>query len=244
MPDAPKLYTELASWFHLMTRPEDYAEEADFARKLILESFPGRSGTVLELGSGGGNNAFHLKRDFQLTLSDVSPDMLETSRRINPECEHVVGDMRGLRLGRRFDAVFVHDAIGYMLRPADLRAALATAREHCRPDGVLVVMPDYMRETFRPGVHHGGHDGVGRSLRYFEWTFDPDPQDSTYTVDFVYMLRQESAPVRVIHDPHTCGLFPRDLWLQLLREEGFAKLSVVADPWGREVLCASSASLR
>ena len=31
------------------------------------------------------------------------------SRSINPECEHVQGDMRTLRLGREFDAVFVHD---------------------------------------------------------------------------------------------------------------------------------------
>jgi SAM-dependent methyltransferase len=241
MPDAPKLYTELASWFHLMTRPEDYAEEADFARKLILENFPGRAETLLELGSGGGNNAFHLKKDLQLTLSDLSPDMLDTSRRINPECEHVVGDMRALRLGRTFDAVFVHDAIGYMRHPTDLGAAIATARDHCRPDGVLLIMPDYVRETFRSGVHHGGHDGDGRSLRYFQWTFDPDPQDSTYTVDFVYMLREGPAPVRVIHDLHTCGLFPRDLWLRLLREQGFTKPAVVADPWEREVLVANRA---
>ena len=239
MPDAPKLYTELASWFHLLTRPDEYAEEADFARKLILENCPGRAETVLELGSGGGNNALHLKKNFQLTLSDVSPDMLDTSRRINPDCEHVVGDMRTLRLGRTFDAVFVHDAITYMQDRDELRAAIVTAREHCRPGGVLVIMPDYVRESFRSGVHHGGHDGEGRALRYFEWTFDPHPQDEMYTVDFVYMLREGRAPVRVIHDLHLCGLFPRDVWLTLLEEEGFTNPVIVADPWEREVFVAN-----
>jgi hypothetical protein len=26
----PRLYHDLAGWFHLMTAPEDYSEEADF----------------------------------------------------------------------------------------------------------------------------------------------------------------------------------------------------------------------
>jgi hypothetical protein len=31
----PKLYDELASWFPLLTPPEDYAEEADVYRRII-----------------------------------------------------------------------------------------------------------------------------------------------------------------------------------------------------------------
>src|SRR3972149_1508073 len=60
--------------------------------------------TVLELGSGGGNNASHMKAHFKLTLVDRSPAMLAVSRALNPECEHLEGDMRTLRLGRGFDA--------------------------------------------------------------------------------------------------------------------------------------------
>ena len=47
--------------------------------------------------------------------------MLALSRALNPECEHLAGDMRTLRLGRVFDAVFVHDAVCYMTTRADLR---------------------------------------------------------------------------------------------------------------------------
>jgi SAM-dependent methyltransferase len=232
--EQPKLYGELASWFHLLSSPPDYAEEADFARKLLTETGASPACTVLELGSGGGNNASHLKAHFQMTLVDLSPGMLELSHGLNPECEHIAGDMKTLRLGRVFDAVFVHDAIMYMTREEDARRALDTAFIHCRRGGVAVIMPDVVRETFVSLTTHGGHDGDGRSIRYIEWTFDEDPADTIYTVDFAYLLRDGSQPLRVVHDRHVFGIFSRDLWLTLLRDVGF-EAKVVADPWGREV---------
>jgi hypothetical protein len=33
--DTPKLYAEFASWFHLLTAPEDYAEEAKLYAGLL-----------------------------------------------------------------------------------------------------------------------------------------------------------------------------------------------------------------
>ena len=105
---------------------------------------------MLELGSGGGNNAFHLKKEFELTLVDLSADMLAVSKALNPECEHVQGDMRSVRLGRTFDAVFVHDAIEYMTTEDDLRQAVQTVYAHCRPGGVAVLVPDDIAENFEP----------------------------------------------------------------------------------------------
>ena len=78
--EGPNLYYKLAPWFHLLTAPEDYAEEAEFYRKLILSASARTPKTLLELGSGGGNSASHLKSHFQLTLVDLSPDMLAISK--------------------------------------------------------------------------------------------------------------------------------------------------------------------
>ena len=237
MSDLPKLYGELASWFHLLSAPPDYAEEAGFARSLLIDASPAAPVTVLELGAGGGNNASHLKRHFKMTLVDLSGGMIELSRRLNPECEHIQGNMKSLRLGRLFDAVFIHDAIMYMTNEDDLRLALETAFVHCKPGGAALFMPDVIRETFVSLTTHGGHDstaGDGRSIRYIEWTFDPDPSDTTYTVDFAYLLRERNQPVRVVYDTHVFGIFPRETWLQLLRDAGFEPRAV-ADPWDREV---------
>jgi hypothetical protein len=237
VPEQPKLYGELSSWFHLLSSPPDYAEEAEFARSLLVNASGDAPATLLELGSGGGNNASHLKAHLTMTLVDVSEGMLDLSRKLNPECEHFHGDMKSIRLGRVFDAVFIHDAIMYMTTEPDLRLALETSRIHCKPGGVSLFMPDVIRETFVSLTTHGGHDGEagdGRSIRYIEWTYDPDPLDSTYTVDFAYLLREGRGPVQVVHDTHVFGIFPRDTWLRLLRECGFDGRAV-ADPWGREV---------
>lgn len=214
-----RLYRELAGWFHLLTAPEDYAEEAAAIIRLVEAEVPDAR-TLLELGCGGGNNASHLKRRFACTLTDLSTQMLAVSRGLNPECEHVAGDMRTLRLGRMFDAVLVHDAITYMTTETDLRAAFATAFEQLRPGGVAVFLPDCVRETFAEETRHGGHDGDGRALRYLEWTHDPDPADTTYEVDFAIVLR-EPGGTRVVHDRHVNGLFAEGEWLDWLGEAGF-----------------------
>jgi SAM-dependent methyltransferase len=217
----PKLYSSLAEWFHLLTRPEDYAEEAEFYRRAILSASTETCRTLLELGCGGGNNASWMKEYFQLTLTDIAPDMLAVSRSINPECEHLLGDMRTLRLDRVFDAVFIHDAVSFLTTLVELRQAIETAWIHCRPGGVALFTPDFVRENFRPGTSHGGHDGTARGMRYLEWIWDPNPSDDTYLIDFAYLLRDEAGELRVESDRHRMGLFSRSAWLDTLRQVGF-----------------------
>ena len=229
MEDRPRLYGDLASWFHLVTAPAEYAQEASVYRRLIVEGAERPVESVLELGSGGGNNASHLKEHFELTLSDLSSEMLELSRELNPECEHVSGDMRTLRLDRTFDAVFAHDAVDYLVNEQDLRATIETAYVHLRPGGVALFVPDHIKETFRPKTDHGGNDGPTRSARYLEWAWDPDPGDDMYLTDFAFMLRDERGDVRVEYDRHVLGLHSRDLWLRLLEETGFTARSKAVD---------------
>jgi hypothetical protein len=205
MTELPRLYTELARWFPILTAPEDYAHEASRYRE-VFETLTPPPRTLLELGSGGGNNASHLKARFEMTLLDLSNDMLEVSRRLNPECEHLQGDMRSVRLGRLFDAVFVHDAVMYLTSEGDLKRAISTAFVHTRPGGGALFVPDCLRETYRDGTDHGGHDAGNRSLRYLEWTWDPDPSDTRFRTDFAYLLREEDGSVRCNHATHLGGI--------------------------------------
>jgi SAM-dependent methyltransferase len=216
-----KLYEELAAWWPLLSAPADYEEEAAFYANTLAAASERSIRTVLELGSGGGNNASWMKRRWEMVLVEPSAGMRDVSRALNPECEHLEGDMRTVRLGRQFDAVFVHDAVCYMTTEADLRMAIETAFVHCRPGGVALFCPDHVRENFRPSTDCGGHDGNLRGLRYLEWAWDPDPTDTTYLVDYSYLLRERDGDVRVEHDRHVEGLFARADWIRWLTEAGF-----------------------
>ena len=230
------MYSDLAPWFHLLTHPSDYWDEAAFVSRVVYEVGDGTSRTLLELGSGGGNNASHLKARFDCTLTDLSPEMLALSRTLNPECEHLEGDMRTLRLGRTFDVVFIHDAISYLTSEADLHAAIETAFVHVRPGGVVILTPDATTEIFKPKTDHGGHDGDdGRSLRYLEWTHAPEPGTSTYVTDYAIVARGPGDELRLVHDHHTLGLFPEATWKRLIADVGLELLDTrVENPYELE----------
>ena len=233
------IYGELAEWWPLFSHPKEYREEAEWIWAALAQSAKGPVASILELGSGGGNSASHLKRRCTLTLTDISPQMLAVSRALNPECEHIEGDMRAMRLGRTFDAVYIHDAIMYMATRADLLAALATAAEHLAPGGIAVVQPDFVAETFRPTTDHGGHDGAdGRGVRYLEWTREASPGKCVVEVDYALVLRTPDGATRIVHERHSVGIFARKAWRAAFRDAGFANVGVEADPWEREVFFA------
>jgi SAM-dependent methyltransferase len=243
-PDTPRLYSDLAGWWPLMSPTTHYVDEAADLLPLLLEgSDPGAAPSLLELGSGGGSLAYHLKARFTLTLTDRSPAMLAVNRQVNPECEHIPGDMMTLDLGREFDCVLVHDAVMYATNPDEVRATLRTAARHCRRGGRVVVVPDCVRETFVADHKAGGEDSAdGRALRYLEWSWDADPSDHTYEVAYAFLLREAGGQVRVEMDRHVEGCFSRAEWLRWFEEAGL-NARIHTDPWNRDVFVAIKRSV-
>jgi hypothetical protein len=216
----PLIYGELTPWYRLIDPVADHADEAGAYAAALARGGAPDGGTLLELGAGAGGNAFFIKRHFRCTLTDISPQMQALSRATNPDCEHLLGDMRTLRLGRAFDAVLVHDAVCYMTTRADLAAAAATAFAHTRPGGGALFAPDYVRESFRDKAELLAGDDGGRSLRGLEWAWDPDPADDSYAVEYTFLLR-EHGDVRAVHDRHVEGLFARATWIEILSAAGY-----------------------
>ena len=216
-----KLYNELAYLWPVISPPETYAEEAEHWRRAIRNKLGEGQHHLLELGVGGGHNLSHLTGDFEATAVDISPRMLELSRRLNPRVEHYLGDMRTVRLGRKFDAVLIHDAIGYMLTEDDIRAALTTAKKHLRPGGLLLAAPDLVREGFHEGMVHRWTGSAGDiRIETEERIYDRDPSDTIIESHFTYRITEKGAD-RTEHDIHITGLFPIGDWTRLMEETGF-----------------------
>jgi trans-aconitate methyltransferase len=164
------IYGEQVGWYRLLDPPQDHLDEAECFRAAFQRAVVPAPVTLLELGAGGGHNAWHLKRQFRCVLTDLSPDMVALSRELNPECEHAVGDLRTLRLERSFEAVLLHDAIAYMTTEHDLRAAALTAFVHTRPGGAAIFAPDALRETFKENTQLIETQAGERALRGLIWT--------------------------------------------------------------------------
>jgi len=216
----PLLYSDLVSWYDLLDPAADHREEAECFQRAFERVVTPAARTLLELGSGAGHNALHLKRRFRCALSDISEPMLTLSRTLNPECEHVLADLRTLRLGRCFDAVLLHDAVTYMTSEADLLAAARSAFVHTRPGGAAIVTPDCVRETFHDQTELLAETQGTRALRGLMWSWDPNPNDDTYAVEFGLLVRNGDE-VKAFHETHVQGLFSRDTWFRTFSSVGY-----------------------
>jgi SAM-dependent methyltransferase len=233
-----RLYSDLAAWWPLFAPAGYYEEQAGYVAARLAEVYPAKARRVLELGSGGGSMASHLRQHADLTLVEPEDAMLDVCRRLNPGAKHVRGDMRSVRLNCLFDAVIIHDAINYMTQLTDLIAALTTARVHLRAGGLAMIFPDDTKESFAPSTHLGGQDdpATGRGLRYLAWS--RPIVESSYAIDFAIMLRSADGSVELVHDRHTFGVFSRKTWLEAFRQAGFSEADIRPDTWREDVFLA------
>jgi len=231
--DGLLIYRDLAArWYRLLDPVEDHREEAACYEAALVRAASFAPTTLLELGAGAGHNAFYLKRRFRCTLTDRSTEMLALSRALNLDCEHFQADMRSLRLGTMFDVVFVHDAVMYITSEEDLRAVAETAFVHTRPGGAALFAPDCVKETFSESTNLITGEQGNRALRCIEWTWDPDSQDETSTVEYVFVLREDGTTT-VHHDRHIEGLFPRSTWMRTLEGAGYSVEPTACEEDGR-----------
>lgn len=221
-----RLYRDLADLWPVISPPEEYALEAiewlDIIRSRLGTRIVGDAHrpTLLELGCGGGHLLSHLTSHFTTEAVDISPRMLEISRRLNPHTIHHVGDMRTLRLGRRFDVVVIYDAVNYMLTEDDLSAAIATAAAHLNPGGLALLAPDWLRETFTgPRIVDWTRETEDRSVSFIEFVASSGPEAPTVESVFIFVIN-ENGQCRVELDRHVGGLFPKSTWLRLLSSAG------------------------
>ncbi len=236
----PRLYDDLAWLWPLLSPPEHYESEAAVLLDLIDrhgKRAKGERYSVLELGAGGGHTLVHLANRFDCTAVDLSEPMLANCKKLVPEAETIVGDMRSVRLGRTFSAVFIHDAIDYMLCEEDVRKALQTAAVHLEPGGLCAVAPTYIRDEFVDGdVADDGTTTDAQDLTYFTYVHDPDPNDNTFEMILLYLIRDNNTrQVEVVEDRHTCGLFSFEQWITWLEEAGFEarceESTTDSEPW-------------
>ena len=148
--------------------------------------------------------------------------MLANCKMLNPSVRQHIADMQTVRLYERFDAILIHDAVCYLISEDDIRATLATAREHLTPGGVLIMAPDWYIENY-PGTQLNCRirRDITPEFASIEYDHDPDPSDSTLESVFIYIIKNEDGSARVEEDRHITGIFSIRTWLNLIEQAGF-----------------------
>jgi SAM-dependent methyltransferase len=227
-----RLYKDLAYLFGLVTPRGDYAEEAAQWLAILREKLGPGKHKILELGVGAGHNLSYLTGEFEATAVDTSPEMLKLCKKINPGVTLQEGDMRDISLGRKFDAVLIHDAIVYMRSEDELTRAFGSAAAHLEEGGIFITAPDYYLDTFSgPRAEYCTRCDDARELTYIEYAHDPDPSDTTMEIIFTFFIR-EKGQLRIELDRHITGLLPRASWMKLMAQAGFAVEPKIITPEG------------
>jgi hypothetical protein len=113
--------------------------------------------------------------------------------------------------------------VDYITGRGDLASVIETAYAHCRPGGIAVFVPDYLKDDFRKLTGSGGGDtdAAGRQASFTELTWDPDPAHDWVQAEYEFTLRDADGTVEVISETHQLGAFSREVWLSLLTAAGF-----------------------
>jgi SAM-dependent methyltransferase len=136
---------DYADAYDAIYRSKDYDGEVDLIERILVRHGHRGPRRLLDLGCGTGNHALPLaQRGHSVVGVDRSASMLEQARaKASAAGAHSLvfhhGDIRGLDVGRRFDAVLMmFTVLGYQLEDADVAAALATVHRHLDPGGLFI----------------------------------------------------------------------------------------------------------
>ncbi|MDC3953771.1 class I SAM-dependent methyltransferase [Polyangium jinanense] len=218
------------------SRLDDVRFYADYAAE--------RGGPVLEYGCGNGRITLPIARlGLDVTGVDLSADMLADLRaRLRDEPADVRarvttkrGDMRAVRLGRRFPLVICpFNAFLHLYTRVDVERFLARVRAHLAPRGELVfdvsipepeeLARDPGRAYATPRFNYPTPDGKGMPVRYTErFDYDKIRQILFVAMEFSPVSGEDSWMTPLAHRQ----FYPRELEA-LLHYNGFE----ILDAWG------------
>lgn len=115
----------------------DYNKEYTFYNNLLQKSNPK---SILEIGSGTGNLAKHfIKNKQNYTGLDYSKSMIGISKKRNPDCRFIHGDMRDFNLEEKVDAIIITSrSTSYLISNNDINDTFNCLYNNLNTDGIII----------------------------------------------------------------------------------------------------------
>jgi len=185
--------TGIRAVYEAVARQFDRDRSKTLMERFYLDALLSRLGgrrEILDLGCGSAEPIarFFIDAGCRVTGVDAASAMIALCREYYPDGEWIEADMRGLDLGRRFDAIIAWDSF-FHLTPEDQRAMFPVFAHHAAPGALLL---------FTSGPHAGVSMGEIYGHPLYHASLDGAEYDSLLAAQGFRVLLHR------IEDPH-CG---------------------------------------
>jgi len=136
-------YEQLAKYYDMVRRPEDYKGQAMILKRLISKYKGSRGNALLDVGCGTGGHLEHLAGDFDCTGLDLHEGMLRIAREKVSEARFFRANMIDFRLGKKFDAILcMYSTICLVRTYQNLERTISNFSSHLKKGGIVILESD------------------------------------------------------------------------------------------------------
>lgn len=220
------MFTRSARYYDTIYAWKDYAAEAAAVHRVIRRANP-KAATLLDVACGTGKHLEQLREHYQVTGTDLDPELLAVAAERLPGVELLAADMTELELGRTFDAITcLFSSLGYTRTVERLNHTVAVFARHLGRGGVLLVEPWFTPEQYDwSHVHAVFIDEPGLKIARVN---NAGPRGDLSIIEFHYVIGTPQA-VETFTERHEVGLFTHQQYLDSFAAAG---LGVTHDPEG------------
>jgi len=234
-----KIFGKYSDFYDALYKDKDYQKECTIIKNTFEKYCDKPVKTILDLGCGTGNHDFILNDwGYKITGVDRSDAMLSIAQKKKAKLKNKTGihfiknDIKKLKLREKFDAVIMmFGVLSYQLADTDVEAALSTAKNHLKDNGLFL-----FDAWYGPAVLHNGPSQRmkkvktedGEIIRYA--ITDMNSQIKICTVHYKTVNTQNRKAVNTIMEDHSMRFFfPEEIEL-FLKNSGFKNLYKTSFP--------------
>jgi SAM-dependent methyltransferase len=129
-----------AQFYDMLYKDKDYESESNYIISLIKKYNP-KAKSILDLGCGTGRHAelFSNKGFLVLGVDQSKYMLIEAMNRKNNNLDFIEGDIRFLKLDKKFDVVTaLFHVLSYQITNKDVESLIRTAYNHLNKDGLFI----------------------------------------------------------------------------------------------------------
>ena len=214
------LYKTIAKFYDLIYTFKYYNKEAEEIKKLINKNKLSAGNQLLDVACGTGSHIKYFVDDIDCVGVDLNSEMLEFAKEKAPKAKFIEADMINLELEQEFDVIVcLFSSIGYVKTEENLRKTIAGFTQHLKKGGIVIIEPWLTKEIYRTGSPHmNTYDGENTKIARVNVSELKDENISYFEMH--YLIAETNKPVIHFVDKHELAMFPIDLILSIMKENG------------------------